>query len=345
MNTLNKIIFSVSCACIISIIAFDKFYLHNYIFNEGIPTFSFIYLIRSLIIFISIIGLSWSLIGRRRLKLIIVEGNRISLEQVSILLVHILSVITILLFIFKPYIFSTLSHEDNIVEYGSSILLFGCFFITAFSLKNNIQVFNNSKLIKLSIGLLSVLFFIMAMEEISWFQRILNIENPQLFNANLQGEMNLHNFSTNYVENAFYFGTFTFLVLLPFLRFLFPSILNNDYFEILIPRPFIGVIGSIACAYNFDMWTIIFTQIAFFSSLVILSVFYIFSHIRNEKHIILFTIILITITQVLFLNFGENFERIWEVTEYKEFFIALVLFVYSCDVYFRTKTKFLLKSE
>jgi hypothetical protein len=143
--------------------------------------------------------------------------------------------------------------------------------------------------------------------------------------------------------DAFYFGTFTFWFYCHFFVFLFPSILNNDYFEILIPRPFIGVIRSIACAYNFDMWTIIFAN-SLFSSLVILSVFYI-SVISETKTYYLFTIILITITQVLFFKFWWKFWAYMGVTEYKEFFIALVLFVYSCDVYFRTKNKVLLKKN
>jgi hypothetical protein len=88
------------------------------------------------------------------------------------------------------------------------------------------------------------------------------------------------------------------LVLLPFLRF-FVSILNNDYFEILIPRPFIGVISPLL-VHTTSICGLSFYANSLFSSLVILSVFYIFSHIRNEKHIILFTIILITITRYYF---------------------------------------------
>jgi hypothetical protein len=149
--------------------------------------------------------------------------------------------------------------------------------------------------------------------------------------------MNLHNFATNYVENLYYFGTFVFLVVLPFMRSLFPFISNNNYLKIFVGRPFIGVIGSIAFAYNFDMWNIIFTQIAFFGSLFILFTFYIFSIVKKEKFIILFTIIIIITSQLSFLSYGENFERIWEITEYKEFLIPLALFIYSLDIFFHIK--------
>ncbi len=192
---------------------------------------------------------------------------------------------------------------------------------------------------------LDLVELIMAMEEVSWFQRVMEIETPKLFESNSQYEMNLHNYATNYTENLYYFGAFVFLVVLPFIRSLFPFVLNNKYLKIFVARPFIGVIGTIACAYNFDMWNIIFTQITFFGSLVILFAFAIFSSVRNERYVILFTIVLITITQILFLVNGINFDRLWEITEYKEFLISLALFIYSLDVFLHIKRTFLLEKS
>jgi hypothetical protein len=69
------------------------------------------------------------------------------------------------------------------------------------------------------------------------------------------------------------------------------------------------------------MWNIIFLQLTFFGSLVVLSAFVIFSSARNERYLIVFTIVLIAASQILFILNGANFERVWEVTEYKEFLI------------------------
>jgi hypothetical protein len=275
----------------------------------------------------------WSLIGSSRPKLRLDESRGVPLEQLSILGVVFISVVILFLFIFEPSIFNALSLEDGIIEWGSAILLFGSCIITAISFSKSRNVSNIPKGTQLSIALLSLVFFVMTMEEVSWFQRVLEIETPKVFDANSQNEMNLHNFYTNPIENIYYIGAFLFLVVLPFIRLLFPCISNNNYLRIFVARPFIGVIGSIACAYNFDMWNIIFTQIAFFGSVLILFVFFVFSSNRNEKYIISFTILLITATQVLFLINGENFARQWEVTEYKEFFIPLALFIYSLDVF------------
>ncbi len=277
----------------------------------------------------------WSLIGSRA-KLRIDKNNGAPLESLSISCILFVSMVILYLFLFEISIFNTLSLEDGIIENGSAILLFGsCVLVTIVFLKSW-NVSNITKSAQLSFAFLLLVFFVMAMEEVSWFQRALEIETPILFSANLQNEINFHNFYTNPVENIYYFGAFIYLVVLPFFRLLFPFVSNNNYLKIFVARPFIGVLGSVACAYNFDMWNIVFTQIAFFGSVLILFIF-VFSSDRNEAYIILFTILIITSTQLLFLINGENFAREWEVTEYKEFFIALVLFIYSMDVFAYTK--------
>jgi hypothetical protein len=318
---------------IFSVNALDKLYWGTSVFAEGWPNFSVGHLIRSIIIFISILAILGSLIGSNRPKLIFDESNEVPLERLSILGVLFISCIFLFLFIFKPLIFNGLSLEDGLIEWGSALLLFGSCIIVAISFSKSRNVLNISKVTQLSIAILSFVFFVIAMEEVSWFQRVLEIEAPKIFDGNAQHEMNLHNFATNYFENIYYFGSFLFLVVLPFVRLLFPYVSNNNYLRIFVARPFIGVIGSIACAYNFDMWNIILTQIAFWGSVLILFAFAKFSSNRSERYIILFTIFIIAITQALFLFNGVKFARLWEVTEYKEFFIPLAFFIYSLDVF------------
>ena len=84
-----------------------------------------------------------------------------------------------------------------------------------------------SKITRFSLASLSFVFFVMAMEEVSWFQRVLEIDTPKAFDNNMQKEMNLHNFATNAVENVYYMGAFIFLVILPFLRSMFPFLSNS----------------------------------------------------------------------------------------------------------------------
>jgi hypothetical protein len=342
-NTTQKIVFLIGCLCLFFVIALDNSYWSRQIFQEGVPNWTIHYNLRSIIIFFSTAAVLWSLMGSRRPKLVLSESNGISTERGSIFVVLFISVILLVLFIFQPAVFNALSNEDNLIEWGSALLLFGSCFIAAFSSIKYKHTLNNSKAIKVSLSLLSFVFFIIAMEEISWFQRVFEIKTPEMFEGSSQNEMNLHNFATDYIENLYYFATFVFLVALPFMRSLFPLISNNTYLKIFVARPFIGVIGSIAFAYNFDMWNILFTQITFFGSLMILGAFAFFSSVKNERYIILFTIVLIVTTQILFLVNGIKFDRLWQVTEYKEFFIPLALFIYSCDVFIHIQRLFLLE--
>jgi len=344
-NILSIIVFLLGSIGLIAVMAFDKLYWRTGIIAEGWPNTSPGHLVRSIIIFISVFAIFWSLIGDRKLKLTLDESNSTSWHLLYILGTLLVSSLILVLFIFEPSIFSKLSREDGPIEWGSALLLFGSSIIATISFLKSRYVLNIPKHTQLSLAFLSLVFFVMAMEEVSWFQRVLEIETPKTFAGNSQSEMNLHNFATNYVENIYYFGAFLFLMVLPSIRFLYPSISNNDYLRIFVARPFIAVIGSIAFAYNFDMWNIIFTQIAFFYSVVILFAFAIFNSNKNEKYIILFTILLITITQVLFLVNGANFARLWEVTEYKEFFIPLALFIYSWDVFTHINRLYLLEKS
>jgi len=335
INIIAIIVFLLGCTGLVAAMVLDKLYWGTHLLAEGWPDFSLGHIIRSIIIFISILAIFWSFIGigsDTRPCLRLDESSGLPLEKLSILGVLSISVVIIFLFIFKPPIFNVLSLEDGIIEWGSATLLFGSCIVTVFYFVKSHYISHIPKSTRFSIALLSLVFFVMAMEEVSWFQRVLEIETPKEFEGNIQNEMNLHNFYTNPIENIYYFGSFLFLVVLPFVRLLFPFITKNNYLRIFVARPFIGIIGSVACAYNFDMWNIVFTQIAFFGSLVILFSFYVFSSKRNEKLIISFTTLIFITTQVLFLINGVNFARLWEVTEYKEFFIPLAFFIYSLDL-------------
>ncbi len=332
-DTTAIVIFLLGCSGLVTVIALDKLYFNRGILAEGWPEHSPVYLIRSTVIFISVFALFWGLIDRNRPKLILVENYGIPIERSSILGTLSTSVIFLLLFIFKPWFFNTLSLEDGLIEWGSALLLFSSCIIFVVSVSMCRHNANIPKVTKFTLAFLALVFFIIAMEEISWFQRVIEIETPKILKGHHQDEMNLHNLATNYIENIYYFGAFLFLVILPFMRLIFPHLSDNNYLRLFVARPFIGIIGTVACAYNFDMWNIIFTQISFFSSVVILFAFAIFSGDWHERYLILLTIFIVVSTQVLFLSNGVKFSRLWEVTEYKEFFIPLVFFIYSLDVF------------
>lgn len=82
--------------------------------------------------------------------------------------------------------------EDGYAEYGTAVLLFSSSLLLFYRL---IKLFKFKKpLWKLGMLLLAVIFLFGAGEEISWGQRIFNIESSEYFlENNAQGETNLHN--------------------------------------------------------------------------------------------------------------------------------------------------------
>ena len=87
---------------------------------------------------------------------------------------------------------STYAQEDGVVEYGTAIMLF-C--ISMLSLYRLFTIQKGKPITwKLGTLLFAIIFLFGAGEEISWGQRIFNIESSDFFmENNAQGETNLHN--------------------------------------------------------------------------------------------------------------------------------------------------------
>ncbi len=89
------------------------------------------------------------------------------------------------------YFDNVFAQEDGFIEYMTFLFLF-LVSITQFSRLRKFK--NKSTLWVVSVFFLGLLFFFGAGEEISWGQRIFNIESGDFFkDNNLQNETNLHN--------------------------------------------------------------------------------------------------------------------------------------------------------
>jgi len=174
-------------------------------------------------------------------------------------------------------------------------------------------------------------FFFIGMEEASWFQRQVGFETPSiLFEGNVQEEFNLHNFFTVGFEILYYFGTFFFFIALPFLRLVYVKWVEKfPYFNTFIPEPSVAVLGAMSCGYNYEMWNIFPVKICFVATVVVLGWFAWFSERLCDRILILCTGAVLVATQWVFLISKGRYERIWEVTEYKELFITIGFVVYA----------------
>lgn len=316
-----------------AVLGFDLLRSRYGLLGEHVPDLSPGYLLRSAVLFLSLVLIAlgvtsgWARESQHYFRL----GSRV--EQLMTWTALSVSTFFVLLFLVAPARFSDWSLEDGPVEWGSVLLLLGGSAVLLAALAKSRSRNTGSPLAKVALALIALVLFVIAMEEVSWFQRQLGLNAPELFGSNEQGELNFHNFATNRVENVYYFGAFMFLVVLPVLRLLFADALVDTRIELVFPKPFVAIIGALACAYNFDMWNIAFTQIAFFGACIALFLFARRSRDQGTRIVVFCTLLLVLTSQAVFLFNGENYSRLWEVTEYKEFMVPLGFLAYAIGVY------------
>lgn len=317
------------------VVLIDILVLEIHPLREGIPVFNTIYLIRTLLI---IICSGLTILSIQKFNRTYEDHthtiNQIRELPVLLFLIIALSISGITFFLIDARLFSQLCREDNLVEnlsavlFGISAIGFTRIAFLIFRKSNNRISFGS--LISLALALI---FFLIAMEEISWFQRLLHFETTQSFQKNLQHEMNLHNFATRETENLFYFCSFVFFVVLPniSLRWLFKK--NEPIVTLFIPGTISFLSSSVFISYNYDMWNISFIQFAYF-----LTHFYLLKYcitLRKRKTSIFLPVLALIcsiLTQAIILLYGHNQIRIWDITEYKELFIACSFFIYYIEV-------------
>lgn len=115
--------------------------------------------------------------------------------------------------------YSTHIREDGFVEYASSVFWFlAAVLVFLHTIKSNERGKENRHLLIFNIALI-VFFVFCAGEEISWGQRIIGIETPEVFKEiNIQKEINLHNIgSISIFSNGFFLITILFFLVIPYL--------------------------------------------------------------------------------------------------------------------------------
>ncbi len=115
-------------------------------------------------------------------------------------------------------LFAVLYLEDGIFESLTPILMVISMVMLGLSipiLRRDNQLGKYRNLLTMIYLFLILIFFLNAMEEISWGQRIFGWETPQTFEGNVQDETNLHNYF-----NQYYLLFYRLLVLFPIVIFI-----------------------------------------------------------------------------------------------------------------------------
>ncbi|RDC66117.1 hypothetical protein [Adhaeribacter pallidiroseus] len=235
----SLLLFFLSFLFILIVIAIDIIFIHNHsvsglweggflhrnfiyeLIEENKPQFNELYLTRTALIgsssFLLIYGIK--LFSHSKKEQCINDNTKentielfaqgripVKIKKAIILTVISCSITFIALFIKNPEKFSDISREDQLIEIITAYLFFlssAIFIYLSFKLKH--QLISEYKSVLAISILFGLCFFVIGMEEISWFQRIFTIKTPKIFEGNIQNEMNLHNFYSNETENVFYF--------------------------------------------------------------------------------------------------------------------------------------------
>lgn len=120
-------------------------------------------------------------------------------EKIFFTLLFALAVITLYIgFTNATYFNDVFAQEDGAIEYATFVFLF---LISLLQFKRLFTLKNKNVLWKAAVFFSALLFFFGAGEEISWGQRIFNVESTDFFlDNNDQGETNLHNLKVGDVK-------------------------------------------------------------------------------------------------------------------------------------------------
>ena len=110
---------------------------------------------------------------------------------------------------------SVFFREDGLVEYATAFLFLVAMGLLLVAARRGESGRNH----RIFLALIGIAFFVIAMEEISWGQRILGWETGGWFGeTNAQDETNLHNANTELTHWAFWGGTILIGVLIPYVH-------------------------------------------------------------------------------------------------------------------------------
>lgn len=177
---------------------------------------------------------------------------------------------------------------------------------------------------------------LVLMEEMSWGQHWLGWQAGEMFAANEQNETNLHNFATHRFEAVYYTIAFFLFVVLSWVWPRKPHALIAPLTMFVPPRAF-ALAGVALAGLWYDDWNIVPYQIWFVLGLLIVAQLSI--ELTGPWRMVSAAMIaLVASTQIVFLVYGDGMKDGHELSEVREFLIALLVAAYAILLHARVKT-------
>ncbi len=147
--------------------------------------------------------------------------------------------------------------EDGPVEYATALgfLIASVIFVRhAWPLLVQKQiVIPYKRFLSISFLLIGVLCFFVCMEEISWGQRIIGIETPEVLSTiNTQNEINLHNLFTDYFNQAYFVIGCVFIVFNLVAMYCREAYADKFWVKFM-PHPMLLVLAGLIASFSFHL--------------------------------------------------------------------------------------------
>ncbi len=239
-----------------------------------------------------------------------------------------------------PVLLGKFAREDGIVETASFLFLM---LASGLLLKSALQARPASRrqhqavspAVQSYLFAIAAIVFVIAMEEISWGQRLVGFRTPDwVATGNIQSEFNLHNFATSKAENLYYIGAFGLLTFMYLVRDQLQPALRLAGAGLVFPGGATAIIGAMTTTLSYSMWNFLWFQVCFFSAvLALLLAALVRSAGQRVQRTLLFAAAgVLVLAQAIDLAFGPQMIRSWDDTEIKELVISIGLFAYGMDV-------------
>jgi len=315
----------------ITIVGLDSLVVHRGLLTEAPPSAAPEYLLRAVLAAISAVALVAGLTALSTGNELLSTAAGSSSHRWQLLAAPGLALASAVLLLTSPSTFTNFALEDHLVEYSTVLFLLAASVLLVAAIRRSDQRLSDHRAALLLPSGIALTMFLIAGEEISWGQRIFSVPTPGSFGANDQAELNLHNFATSRVENAYYFGAFIFLILGPVIGAALKQL--PEVLTPYVPSPRTAIGSAVAFGFAYDMWDISLTQISFFGALAVLALWAPRVTAPSTRPLIVLAgFVTIMVQASLFIN-GHAMERIYDATEYRELFIPIGFYIYASGVW------------
>lgn len=322
------------------------------LFDEGPPELGAVAVVRSSLLILGVVGL---LVASRSPSPRPGIGRWSPRGEMGIVAVTALVLLTTVLFVVSPTMFTRLGREDGAIENLTALgfLVGGGLAATAGirtrgcrsqkaergQQRADAQTIpgtrtrgcrsQGARLVVLGYGAAMLLA---GLEEISYGQRLLGFEGPEALVANnLQGEANLHNIATDATEAIFYAAMALVLLLLPYLAEHTAWRHRLGPVTALAPPTWLAVAAVPVLALNHDMWDVVPVQLTVWTALGVLVV--VADRVRGRRRALVVTVLVLAVGVQAVALTHDRFVLLYDITEFKEALLGLLVLLHGASLF------------